>query len=88
MPKVGSFSVESSRKNFGLTPLEKEVIALTVTGYSIEERAKRIGISSPDLKLHLTSICEKLRVSNQFELILFVLYHQLIDTNEISPPCD
>ena len=88
MPNVGSSPVESGRKNLGLTPLEKKLIALTVTGYSSEERAKRIGISSPALRLHLTSIRQKLRVSNQFEMILFALYHQLVDTNGISPPCD
>jgi DNA-binding CsgD family transcriptional regulator len=81
-------SVASSRKDFGLIPLEKQVIALTVAGYSSEESAKRIGISDAALRLHLTSICNKLRVSNQFELILFALYHQLIDTYEVSPPCD
>jgi DNA-binding CsgD family transcriptional regulator len=81
-------SVASSRKAFGLIPLEKQVVALTVAGYSIEQSAKRIGISEPAFRLHLTSICDKLRVPNQFELILFALYHQLIDTYEISPPCD
>ena len=59
-----------------------------MAGYSIEQSAKRIGISEPAFRLHLTSICDKLRVPNQFELILFALYHQLIDTYEISPPCD
>ena len=80
MPNVGLFSVESSRKTFGLTPLEKEVIGLTVTGYTSEERAKRIGISEPALRLHITSICDKLCVSNEFELLLFALHHQLIDS--------
>ena len=84
----GLSSVEASRKRFGLIPLDKHVIALTVAGYSSEESAKRIGISEPAFRLHLTSICDKLRVPNQFELILFALYHQLIDTYEISPPCD
>ena len=88
MPNEALFSVEASRKDFGLIPLEKQVIALTVAGYSSEESAKRIGISEPVVRLHLTSICEKLRGSNQFELILFALYHQLIDTYEVSPPCD
>jgi len=80
-------SVASSRKDFGLIPLEKQVIALTVAGYSSEGGAKRIGISEPAFRLHLTNICDKLRVSNQFELILFALYHQPIDTYGVSPPC-
>ena len=80
-------SVASGRKGFALIPLEKQVIAITVAGYSSEESAKRIGISEPAVRLHLTSICDKLRVSNQFELILFALYHQPIDTYGVSPPC-
>ena len=88
MPNGGSFSVESSMKSFGLTPLEKEVIGLTATGYTIEERAQRIGISKPALRLHITSICEKLRVSNEFELLLFALTHQLINSSVVAPPSD
>lgn len=88
MPNEGLFSVEAGRKNFGLIPLEKQAIALTVAGYSSEESAKRIGISEPALGLHLTSICDKLHVSNQFELILFALYHQLIDTYDVSTPSE
>jgi DNA-binding CsgD family transcriptional regulator len=88
MPNEGLFSVEASKKDFGLTPLEKQAIALTVAGYSSEESAKRIGISEPGLGLLLISICDKLHVSNQFELILFALYHQLIDTYDVSTPSD
>jgi len=84
MPHEDLFSVSANMNHFGLIPLEKQVIALTVAGYSSEESAKRIGISEPALRSHLTSICEKLRVSDQFELILFALYHQLIDT-EVTP---
>ena len=80
-------SVASGRKGFALIPLEKQVVALTVAGYSIEQSAKRIGISEPAFRLHLTSICDKLRVPNQFELILLALYHQLMNTCELSPPC-
>jgi len=86
--KEGLFSVEASRKDFGLTPLEKQVIALSVAGYTSKESTKRIGISGPALKLHLKSIYDKLGALNQFELILFALYYQLIDNCEVSPPCD
>jgi DNA-binding CsgD family transcriptional regulator len=73
------------RIDFGLIRLEKQVIALTVAGYSSREAAKRMGISEPALRLHNTRICDKLRVPNQFELILFALHHQLVDTDEASP---
>ncbi len=88
MPNEGPLSVEGNRNEFGLIRLEKQVIALTVAGYSSQETAKRIGTAEPALRLHFTSICDKLRVSNEFELILFALHHQLVDTNETSPSDD
>jgi DNA-binding CsgD family transcriptional regulator len=68
------------RKDFGLLRLEKQIIALTVDGYSTKETAERIGINEAALGVQLTSIYRKLHVSNQFELILFAVYHQLIDS--------
>ena len=78
--KEGLFSVQASRKDFGLTPLEKQVIALIASGYSRKEWSKRIGISESAFRLHFKGICGKLGVSNQLELILFALHHKLIDT--------
>lgn len=86
MPNDDQSSVPASGKNFGLSPIEKKIIALAVAGYSTRESAKRIGISEPAMRLHLTSICEKLQVSNQIELVLFAIYHQVVDTYDISPP--
>jgi len=59
-----------------------------MAGYSSEVSAKIIGISGPALRLHLTSIYDKLGVSNKLELTLFAVYYQLIDKCEVSPPCD
>jgi len=86
--KEGQFSSGKKRKDFGLLRLEKQIIALTVDGYSTEETAERIGINEPALGVQLTSIYQKLHVSNQFELILFAVYHQLIDTCDPTLPCD
>jgi len=84
MPNESLLSVEVNSKDFGLIRLEKQVIALTVAGYSRQETAERIGISEAATGLHITRICDKLRVSNQFELVLFALHHQLADTYELS----
>jgi DNA-binding CsgD family transcriptional regulator len=80
------FSSGVKRKDFGLLRLEKQIIALTVDGYSTREMAERIGIGEPALGVQLTSIYQKLHVSNQFELILFAVYHQLIDTGDPTQP--
>ena len=82
----GQFSTGVKRSDFGLLRLEKQIIALTVHGNSIEETADRIGISEPALGVQLTSIYQKLHVSNQFELILFAVYYQLIDAGDPTQP--
>jgi DNA-binding CsgD family transcriptional regulator len=85
MPNDGLLSNAVNTKDFGLIPLEKQVIALAMAGYPSAESAKIIGISEPAIRLQLAGICEKLRVSNEFELILFALHHHLIDTYKTSP---
>jgi DNA-binding CsgD family transcriptional regulator len=80
VPKEGLFSDEVNRKDFGLIPLEKQVIAFAVAGYSNAESTRSIGISEPAIRQPLAGLFDKLRVSNQFELILFALHYHLIDT--------
>jgi len=80
MPNEGVVSVGASGEDFGLTPFEQQAIGLNVAGYSHQESTERLGISQEDLRLQLEGICNKLRVSNQFELLLFALYYQLVDT--------
>jgi DNA-binding CsgD family transcriptional regulator len=81
MPDATSSLVDASEKDFDLTPFERQIIALTVAGYSIQESAKRVGVSEPDLERHLSKIRDKLRVSNPLELVLFALHRQLVDTH-------
>jgi DNA-binding CsgD family transcriptional regulator len=88
MQNDGVFSVKVNSKNFGLVRLDKQVIALTMAGYSKRETAKMIGIRESALRLHLKTIYDKLGVSNQLELILFATYYHLLDTDETSPPYD
>jgi len=83
MPHSASSLSDACGKDFDLTPFQRRIIALTVAGYSSQECAKRIGISEPALKRHLSRVCAQLRVSNPLELILFALHCQLVDTPEI-----
>jgi len=78
MRDATSSLVDAGEKDFHLTPFERRIIALTVAGYSPGESAKRLGISVPRFKSHLSRICDKLCVSNSLELILFAVYRQLI----------
>ena len=86
MPTEAPPPVASSRKDFGLNPLERQLIALIAAGYTSGESTRRLGISAQALRQHLMDIFDKLQVSNHLELVLFAIYHQLIDVVPTSPP--
>jgi DNA-binding CsgD family transcriptional regulator len=73
---------DAQGKDHDLTPFQRRIIALTVAGYSSQECAKRIGISEPALKRHLSRVYSQLRVSNPLELVLFALHCQLVNTRK------
>jgi DNA-binding NarL/FixJ family response regulator len=66
-----------TRKHFGLTPRELEIIGVILGGYSNNDIATRFSISEKTVKHHLTNIFDKLGVSNRLELALFALHHHL-----------
>ena len=66
-----------TRKHFGLTPRELEIISVVVGGYSNNDIAAKFSISEKTVKHHLTNIFDKLGVSNRLELALFALHHKL-----------
>jgi DNA-binding CsgD family transcriptional regulator len=79
----GHISGESTQETFDLTPLEHQIIALTLEGCSGQERSSMVGISEEFLDAHLKTIYAKLGVSNEFELILFALYHGIAANYEV-----
>ena len=68
---------EDPVKRFGLTARELEVINTIVEGYSNKEIAHRFSISEQTVKHHLSSIFDKVGVSNRLELALFSVHNQL-----------
>ena len=72
-----SASHPPTRKNFGLTPRELEIIGVILGGYSNHDMATEFSISEKTVKHHLTNIFDKLGVSNRLELALFALHHNL-----------
>ena len=71
-------------QKFGLTPLESAITALIVRGCTCKDVSKQLGVSLRSLQLHVTEILDKLGVSNRLELILFSLFHHLVDTPQLS----
>lgn len=55
-----------------LTTKEKEVVELVVKGFSNDAIAHKLGITPRTVKAHVTSIFEKLHVSDRVSLILLL----------------
>ena len=66
-----------SRKHFGLTPREREIIGAILDGSSNAEIASKFAISEKTVKHHLTNIFDKVGVGNRLELALFALHHKI-----------
>ncbi len=62
---------------FRLTRRELEIVSSIVDGYTNKEIAKRFSISEQTVKHHLTSIFEKVGVTNRLELALFAMHQRL-----------
>jgi two-component system nitrate/nitrite response regulator NarL len=60
-----------------LTPREHEVIALVSEGLKNKAIGERLFISETTVRHHLTSVFDKLGVSNRLELIIFAFSHAL-----------
>jgi two-component system, NarL family, nitrate/nitrite response regulator NarL len=73
-----------SRKTFGLTARELEVVTLITEGSTNKHIAASFGISEETVKRHLTNIFNKLGVGNRLELALFALNHNLLPPTEVS----
>ena len=76
MPRGGE---GPSKRRYGLTPREMEVINAIVAGYTNKDIAQKFAISEQTVKHHLTNIFDKVGVSNRLELALFAVNHQLAD---------
>lgn len=49
----------------GLTPREREVLALLCEGLANKEIARDLGLREPTIKLHVKTICRKLSARNR-----------------------
>jgi two-component system, NarL family, nitrate/nitrite response regulator NarL len=74
---IGSSTVASRQKRYGLTPRELEIISAVVAGYANKEIAEHFKISEDTVKHHLSNIFDKLGVSTRLELALFAVNQSL-----------
>lgn len=61
-----------------LTEREHEVIALICEGLQNKAIGHRLSISEPTVRHHLTSIFDKLGVTNRLELVIYAYRHGLV----------
>jgi DNA-binding NarL/FixJ family response regulator len=77
------YSREAKRSNVGggrgikFTRRERDVIALIGSGLKNKQIAERLCISEPTVRHYLTSIFEKIRVTDRFGLIVYAYQHGL-----------
>lgn len=67
---------------FGLTPRELQIVAAIVAGYTNREIAQRFSVSQDTVKHHVSSVFDKVGVSNRVELALFAINHELVDRDQ------
>ena len=74
MELVRAFGQASSgaapRHPFGLTPREREVVALVADGHPNKEIARMFSVSEETIKHHLTRIFDKVGAANRLELVV------------------
>jgi len=74
----------TSRKEYGLTPRELDIIAKIASGHSNKEVGEEFSISERTVKHHLTNIFTKVGVSSRLQLALFAVNHHLMSDYQPS----
>jgi two-component system nitrate/nitrite response regulator NarL len=70
---------DSTGKRYGLTGRELDIVAAIVEGLTNKEIAQKFSISEQTVKHHLSSVFDKVGVSNRLELALFSVAHRLLE---------
>jgi DNA-binding NarL/FixJ family response regulator len=69
---------QNSRKKFGLTNRELDVVGSVVSGFTNRDIAEKFSISEQTVKHHIRNIFDKVGVSNRLELALFAINQGLV----------
>ena len=69
-PLIDTSRAQGGKLAFGLTPREREVLALVSAGCANKEIARQCSVSEETVKHHLTRIFDKVGASNRTELAM------------------
>lgn len=75
---TGALDTDGAKAS-ALKPREREIIRLVGSGLKNQEIAERLDISEATVRHHLTSIFNKLGVSDRVELIIYSYRHRLAE---------
>jgi DNA-binding CsgD family transcriptional regulator len=81
-PIIQSSSAAGGRFSYGLTPRERQVIAMVAAGSSNKEIARAYSVSEQTVKHHLTRIFDKVGASSRVELAMIATRQALIDPSQ------
>jgi len=82
-PLIDSSRAQGGKLAFGLTPREREVLALVADGCANKEIARQCSVSEETVKHHLTRIFGKVGASNRTELAMLATRNGL-DTQDAA----
>jgi DNA-binding NarL/FixJ family response regulator len=80
---LGPIRLAPQRRNFNLTPRERQIVAEVAAAHPNKEIARRLNISEQTVKRHVNTVFTKLGVSNRVELTLFATYWGLLHDSQI-----
>jgi DNA-binding NarL/FixJ family response regulator len=68
-----------------LTPRERDIVRLVADGLNTKAIAEKLGVSEFTVRNHLTSILDKLNLSNKFELAVYAFRNSLASAVAAGP---
>ena len=81
-PMIQSSSAAGGHLSYGLTPREREILAIVVGGASNKEVARACSLSEQTVKHHLTRIFDKMGASSRVELAMLATRQGLVDPSQ------
>jgi DNA-binding NarL/FixJ family response regulator len=78
-PLIQASSAAGGQFSYGLTPRERQIVAMVVAGAANKEIARACSVSEQTVKHHLTRIFDKVGATSRVELAMLALRQGLVD---------